>query len=194
MCRFEDIQNDLRDKLKKSRYEHTLRVVEKSIELAGLYNINKEKIKIAALLHDCAKGKEDTYKNLYSEEFNLLISKEEFKEFRNPFLEHCLLGAIVAKNKYKIKDVQILNAIIYHTTGRLNMNDFEKVLYLADKTEIGRNYNNVKKIREKSLLDLNSAIILSINNTILYLIKRNQEISINTILLRNSLLGGYVEG
>lgn len=70
------------------------------------------------------------------------------------------------------------------------MTEIEKVIYLADKTENGRDYPSVDKIREKSLINLNDAIILSINNNIKYLIENNQIISINTIKLRNELIGG----
>ncbi|MDL2310515.1 bis(5'-nucleosyl)-tetraphosphatase (symmetrical) YqeK [Peptostreptococcaceae bacterium OttesenSCG-928-C18] len=192
MCRFENIKADLKQHMKTSRYEHTLRVVEEASKLAKIYNLNEEKVKIAAILHDCAKGKESYFKELYKDEYNLLVSKNDFKEFKNPFLEHSILGAIVARNKYKVTDKEILDSIIYHTTGRVSMTDFEKVVYLADKTEMGRNYPGVEKIREMSLINLNNAIILNINNTIEYLIEKNQEISIKTVKLRNNLVGGYI--
>ena len=70
------------------------------------------------------------------------------------------------------------------------MSILEKIIYLADKTEIGRNYPEVENIRKISLTSLNNAIIVSINNNIKYLIDRNQEISVNSILLRNKLIGG----
>ena len=192
MYKFEDIKIDLQKNLKPSRYEHILRVIDKAVNLAEVYDIDKEKIKTAALLHDCAKGNEAYYKKVYNDDYNLFISKKEYKEFKNPFLEHCLLGAIVSINKYKITDKEIINSIIYHTTGRVGMSDFEKIIYLADKTESGRNYPNVEKIRKMSLIDLNNAIILSVNNTIGYLIDENQEISLKTIKLRNNLIGGYI--
>lgn len=190
MFSFEEIKEDLKNNLKQSRYEHTLRVVKKSEEIASHFEIDIYKCKLAALLHDCAKGKEEYYKNKYILEYSNLIEKKEFEEFKNPFLEHCLIGYLVAKNHYKIEDKEVLNAILWHTTGRPGMTEIEKIIYLADKTEDGRDYPSVDKIREKSLIDLNDAIILSINNNIKYLIEKNQIISVNTIKLRNELLGG----
>ncbi|QQK07162.1 bis(5'-nucleosyl)-tetraphosphatase (symmetrical) YqeK [Miniphocaeibacter halophilus] len=190
MFSFEEIKENLKRDLKKSRYEHTLRVVNKAEEIAGKYKLDINKCKLAALLHDCGKGKEEHYKNKYISEYNKLIKKDEYVEFKNPFLEHCIIGYLVAKNHYKVEDNDVLNAILWHTTGRLGMTEIEKVIYLADKTENGRDYPSVDKIREKSLINLNDAIILSINNNIKYLIENNQIISINTIKLRNELIGG----
>ncbi len=192
MWTIKDIRLDLQEKLKVPRYEHTLRVVDKAIELSKNYKVNEEKAKLASLLHDCAKGNEKYYKEIYKKEYDLSIKKEEFKSFKNPYLQHCILGAVVAREKYKVEDEEVLNSIIYHTTGRVNMNILEKIVYLADKTENGRVYENVEKIRKSSLTNLNNAIILSINNTVKYLIENNQEISVETVVLRNSLIGGYV--
>ncbi len=188
------IVKDLKENLKPSRYEHVLRVVKKAVELGEIYAVNIEKCRVAALLHDCAKGNEEKYKEEYFTFYNDLIKKEEYKEFLNPFLEHCLLGRIIAGEKYKVDDEDVLNSILYHTTGRVDMSIYEKIIYLADKTEMGRDYPEVDKIRKTSIKDLNSAIIISINNTIKYLIDKDQEISINSILLRNQLIGGIGEG
>ena len=194
MIEYNLISEDLKYMLKTSRYEHTLRVVKKAVELGSIYEVNVEKCRIAALLHDCAKGNEKHYKEKYLNIYNNLIKEEQYSEFTNPFLQHCLLGRIVAEEKYKVDDEDILNAILYHTTGRLNMTMYEKIIYLADKTEDGRDYPEVENIRKTSIMDLNSAIIISINNNIKYLIDRNQEISLNSILLRNQLIGGISEG
>lgn len=194
MIDYNIIDEDLKYMLKPSRYEHILRVVEKAVELGDIYRANIDKCKLAALLHDCAKGNEKHYKEKYSDIYNRLIEKKQYKEFSNPFLQHCLLGRIVAREKYEVEDEDILNAILYHTTGRVNMTIYEKIIYLADKTEDGRDYPEVDDIRKASIIDLNSAIIISINNNIKYLIDRNQEISVNSILLRNQLIGGISEG
>lgn len=190
MYNLEFILQELKSDLKESRYIHTLNVAKKAEELANIYDIDNIKATIAALLHDCAKGNEDLYIKEYLEIYDFLINKDEYKEFNNVFLRHCLIGRIVAEEKYGVVDEDILNSILYHTTGRVEMSILEKIIYLADKTEIGRNYPEVENIRKISLTSLNNAIIVSINNNIKYLIDRNQEISVNSILLRNKLIGG----
>lgn len=39
----------------EKRFKHTLGVVESATQLAKLYNVDVEKARLAALLHDCAK-------------------------------------------------------------------------------------------------------------------------------------------
>ena len=129
----------------------------------------------------------------YKKEFNALLSQSENRQYENPYLKHCLLGMIVAKEKYKVSDKEILNAIKEHTTGSLNMTDLAKVLYLADKTEDNRDYDGVEAIRKVSITDMDKAIVLSLNNTIKYLIEKNRTIAPESIELRNFLLGGIGE-
>ena len=70
------------------------------------------------------------------------------------------------------------------------MTDFEKVIYLADKTEDMRNYHGVDEIRELSKINLNKAIVKSLDDTIKYLIEGGREISITSVKVRNNLLKG----
>lgn len=57
----EQLLSDIGDK----RFKHSMRVMETSIELNKKYNIDEDKLKTAAILHDCAKYNEDKYYNLY---------------------------------------------------------------------------------------------------------------------------------
>lgn len=193
MTDIEKIKEDLKKMLKPSRYKHSIEVSKKALELGKIYNIDLNKCYTAAILHDCAKGNEIYYKNIYNEDYKELIVKKDLKEFENPFLQHCILGYIVAKNKYKVSDKEILNAILFHTTGRINMTELEKIIYISDKVEDSRLYPEVEKIRKESFFNINNAIILSINNNIEYLIEKKQMISVKSIELRNSLLGGISE-
>ena len=41
------------------------------------------------------------------------------------------------------QDVEIINAVRYHTSGRMNMTLLEKIIYLADYIEPGRQFPGV---------------------------------------------------
>ena len=73
----DEIKSYLKDNLKPSRYGHTLGVVKTAIELAEIYNEDKQKAEIAALCHDIAKNMsyEDMLKVI--EEENLKLSNDE---------------------------------------------------------------------------------------------------------------------
>jgi len=53
----------------------------------------------------------------------------------------------------------ILNAIKYHTVGRMNMTDLDKIIYLADMTEEGRSsYKGKDEIKRLAQYNLNRAM------------------------------------
>ena len=66
----------------------------------------------------------------------------------------------------EIKDEDILSAIRYHTTGRKNMSILEKIIYIADYIEPLRKFNGVEELRTLSVMDLDAAVIQSLENTI----------------------------
>lgn len=54
-----EIQKKLKKELRPRRYEHTLNVVDSALKLAEIYPCDPNKVKLAALLHDCAKNYSD---------------------------------------------------------------------------------------------------------------------------------------
>lgn len=186
------LKKELSSILSKKRYEHSIRVLETAIELAKIYNIDLEKVAIAAILHDFAKE--------FKRDELVSISKNFFKEETEDYLDnieilHSYAGTYIAKNKFNINDSDILNAIKYHTTGRKNMSLIEKIVYIADAIEPKRDYPHVKKIRELAFKNLDKAILVEVNNKIEYLVNENLVIHINSIemrnwLLKNKLIGG----
>ncbi|MDR7870261.1 MAG: bis(5'-nucleosyl)-tetraphosphatase (symmetrical) YqeK [Tissierellaceae bacterium] len=166
------------------RLNHTLRVVEEAEKLAITHNIDKDKAAIAALLHDCAKlwDKKKLLKMAY--DFDIILN-DVMKH--NHQLIHGPLGAKIAKNKYNIEDSDILNAIKYHTTGRKDMSQLEKLIYIADYIEPSRKFDGVDKVRQLAYEDLDKSILIAMDETIIYLVKYNRLISLDTIEARNQL-------
>ena len=48
---------------------------------------------------------------------------------------HAPVGAYIAEKEYSVTDSEILSAIRWHTIGKKNMSDFEKIIFIADKIE-----------------------------------------------------------
>ena len=118
--------------------------------------------------------------NIYG--VDLLIT-EEMK--RAPQIIHSHLGRVMAKNLYGIDDEDILNAISYHTTGRPNMSDLEKIIFLADYIEPMRNFDGVDVARKLAKKDLDSAMYFALNNTLKFLVEKDKYIVVETVLARN---------
>lgn len=181
----EKILNHILEDIGEHRFNHTLRVVEESRKLASHYSIDGDKAQIAALLHDCAK---------FSDKKNLLKMANDFDIILNEImienheLIHAPLGAKIAQFKYDISDEDILNSIKYHTTGRRNMSELEKIIYLADYIEPFRSFDGVEKVRELSYIDLDKGILTAMDQTIAFLIKNTRLISKDTIDARNQLI------
>lgn len=183
----EEILEYLKKNIKKKRYHHILRVADTAEKLAIVHDIPADKVYTAALLHDCAKGNEESllkdYKNIIVNEW---VSLEE--ELKEKSLIHGPLAGIIARDVFGIEEKDILNAVIYHTTGRENMTKLEKIVFLADKLEPKRDYPGVDKIRETAQIDLEKAVLLTIDNTVKYLIENQELIAVITVKTRNNIL------
>ena len=145
----------LKSELKAKRVIHTLGVEQTAVWLAYIYGENIEFASTAALLHDCAKFYEKEEQILLCEQFGIPLTEIERK---NPALIHGKLGKYMAKNRYLVKNEEILSAIRYHTTGHPAMTELEKIIYLADYIEPGRKMDckphSLKKVRQACFANL----------------------------------------
>ncbi len=179
------IEDYLKSNLKASRFNHILGVRDTAEKLAKLYNCNVHKARMAALIHDCAKNMkdEDIISIIKEKGFNL---REE--DLLAPYLLHGLAGAIIAEDTMDIKDKEILNAAIYHTTGKKDMSVLEKIIYLADYIEPSRDFEGVDALRQAAFKDLDEGILKAFDNTICYVVARGQYLHKDTVEARNYML------
>lgn len=182
---FDKIKDELIKSIGPNRYNHTLGVVETAIELSLKYNCDVEKAKIASLLHDCAKFADKLYLLKRAKELDIIL--DNIMSI-NTELIHGPLGAKLAEVEYGINDIEILDAIRYHTTGREQMTLLDKIIYIADYIEPGRSFQGVEEVRDLAALDIDKAISIAMDNTILFLVKSNKLIHPDTINARNFLL------
>lgn len=172
--KYAEIEPKLRKVLSHKRYEHTLGVSFTASALAMKYGYDIDKARLAGLLHDCAKYVKDEKLIQICRKNNIEISDVELK---SPYLLHGRVGAIFAQKKYMVEDNDVLNAIIYHTTGRPNMSILEKIIFIADYIEPQRNQiPGLEKIRKLAFEDMDLCIIEILKNTIDYLKNNNKDI------------------
>lgn len=146
--------------LTEERWRHTVRVATLAAEYsraAGVYEIDAI---TAAVLHDCAK-----YIPLNSEELKKFIPPKGVPET----VMHQYSGAYVAENVFGVKDEGILNAIRYHTSGRENMSNLEKLIFLADLLEEGRDFEGVEGLRAKLKDGLDCCLLAAYEHQLNYL-------------------------
>lgn len=160
----DEMKNILKNSIGEKRYVHSIGTMEEAVRLSILYGCDIEKSRIAGLLHDCGKSME-----------------------KNDNLTHAAKSAELARTIYHVDDEDILNAILYHTTGRENMTILEKIIYIADKTERGRKYDGVENLRKIVDISINDALIYSLERTIEYVEQKNQDLDIESIKTLNFL-------
>lgn len=161
----------IRKKLEKSldskRYEHTLGVAYTASALAMCNQADVEKALVAGLLHDCAKCLSNEKRIEICKKNHIPITDIEKK---NPFLLHAKAGKYLAQKQFHIEDEDILNAILYHTTGRPQMSMLEKIIYVADYIEPGRKHApNLPEVRKLAFRDIDAALLQILNDILKYL-------------------------
>ena len=184
----QEIENWLKDNIVEERYIHSLGVMEAAVELARMFNLDVEKARLAGLLHDAAK--------CFPNEKLLEIIKEHIPEVHecellNYKTLHAPVSAYLAKTKFNVTDVEILDAIRWHTLGRCGMSDFEKIIFLADKIEARTRdltFRNecMELLKENNGLD--KALFKCFEATIKSLVDRRLAICHITIDVYNELL------
>lgn len=153
--------------LKPSRRKHSLRVALLAARVGAKYKVSEHSIIQAAALHDAAK--------------NLDLSAPELSGFSleesvpAPVL-HQYTGAYLAEHSFGVTEEDVLNAIRFHTSGRPNMSNLEKILFLTDMLEPGRDFGGVEKLRKILLKDLNECMYKSLKQELRYLKKQGGEI------------------
>ena len=184
------INEDLKKELSDKRYNHSVGVMNKAMELAKIYEINVNKAKLVGLAHDIGKDLSKEEKIKYMEENNLEIDEIERK---NVGLLHAKIGADICKKRYGFtQDMQ--DAIKFHTTGNENMNDFAKLIFVADKIEDGRNYTNERKMkileemRKLAKEDLNRAVLYELDESIEFTLQKKELIHLDSIRTRNKII------
>ncbi|TCJ04240.1 bis(5'-nucleosyl)-tetraphosphatase (symmetrical) YqeK [Cytobacillus praedii] len=174
----------VKEQLTDHRYTHTLGVMETAIRLARKYGANEKKAELAAIFHDYAKFRP-------KEEMKQIIMDQKMDarllQF-NSELWHAPVGAFLVHKEAGIEEEEILDAIRFHTSGRVGMTLLEKIIYLADYIEPGRHFPGVEEVREIAEKSLNEALIKSISNTIFFLMKKGQLVFPATFHTYNDLI------
>ncbi len=167
------IKADLKEKLPKKRYEHTIGVAYTAAALAMCYGEDILKAELAGILHDVAKAKKS------------LELKDDMKGYIDPYTDgdyvvliadkapqilHAIYAPYLAKKDYRIEDKDILSAIRWHTTGKKDMTMLEKIVFVADYIEPNRkNLPDLDRIRILSFRDISEAVKVIAKSTIEYL-------------------------
>ncbi len=175
----------LQQTLDKERFEHSLRAEIVALSLAKKWRVSDSLASTAALLHDCARRWDRPQLLRQAKRMGIAVDPVSRLE---PKLLHAELGARLAKKEFGIGSAAVLNAIRRHTIGCEGMSKLDKIIYLADHIEEGRDFGGVKRVRRLAFRDLDKAIVASASNTIAYLLEKGLPIHAGTVATRNYYL------
>jgi nicotinate-nucleotide adenylyltransferase len=151
--RLSDLERQLWPVLSRKRLLHSLNVMNYAIHLARVHGLDPEPAALAGLLHDCAKC------HPLDEQIRLARLAGD-PTLLSPPLAHGPAGSLFAARRFGVTDAAILRAILCHTTGCAGMTPLDQILFLADKVEPARTYDNLAEIRRLAERDLDQAMLL----------------------------------
>ena len=97
-------------------------------------------------------------------------------ELRNTVLLNENAGVGLARDKFVVQDDDILNAILYHTTGRPDMSRLEKIIYIADYMEPSRKQaEDLPDVRRLAFQDLDLTLVRILKDTLFICGKREMK-------------------
>lgn len=150
-----DFKGDVNPRYLK-RFNHSKEVMKKALEICTHYGYDSSTLMyknalVASLLHDYCK----------------FTSLEEYRDclIRNNLsldllnlpdgIMHAYIGSYIIKETFPdLVNLEVFNAIKYHSTGKSNMTFLEKVIYVSDYAEdsrVGDGFKEVRKCLEESL-------------------------------------------
>ena len=179
----ENIQEELKEILSKERYKHSIGVMKKAEELAKQYGIDPNIAALTGLAHDIGKEMSNQEKIQYCQKNEIEIAEVEKY---NIGLLHAKIGADITK-KYGFT-IQMQQAILYHTTGHLDMDLLAKIVFVSDKIEENRAYEGVEELRKLAKQDIDECTFKILDTTIKKNIDKGVLIHPDGIFARNQLL------
>ena len=175
-------------RLPRGLAEHVERVVAEADRLAaGLKELDREQVELAAWGHDIARALSRRELLARARGFGLEVSPVEEE---SPILLHGPVGAEILRQEHGIDDPEVLAAARFHSTGRAGMSLLEKVIFVADKIEPGkvRAKPALARVRELADRDLDAAILEYLDQMLMVASEENWSLHPQAIAARNERL------
>jgi nicotinate-nucleotide adenylyltransferase len=129
------MEEAVRRELNLSRFLHSRNVAVMTADLCRIFGLDGKAGYLAGICHDIAKPLAGNEMIRLAEKDGTAVSKLERKK---PSLLHGRAGAVLLRDRYGIRNREILDAVMYHTVCGAGMGPLAKALYIADKIEVSR--------------------------------------------------------
>ncbi|MDO4443493.1 MAG: bis(5'-nucleosyl)-tetraphosphatase (symmetrical) YqeK [Slackia sp.] len=183
---FEEMRRRLEQRVKPSRYRHSMGVSQTAEQLARIYGVDCDAAAVAGLLHDWDKA-------LSFKELRRLAKKHKLapKSVRKqmPGVLHAVTAPRSLKRAFPGLSPEVLQAIARHTCGAVDMTDLDKVVFIADIIEPGRTFSDVAPLREAvGAVSLDELFFMTYGSTLVYLIEAGLPVHPDSLEVWNALV------
>ncbi|GAA2859835.1 bis(5'-nucleosyl)-tetraphosphatase (symmetrical) YqeK [Lactobacillus intestinalis] len=165
----------------KKRFEHCIGVSKTARKLAKLNGYDEDKAALAGFIHDYAK-------RVPVEEYRKVIKEQGFDSDLlnwNRAIWHGIVGTYFIKRDLKITDPEILQAVWRHTTADVEMTTLDKIVFVADFIEPGRDFPGVDEARKVAYNNLDDGVGYELAHTLEFLVKNRNKIYPRTLAAYN---------
>jgi nicotinate-nucleotide adenylyltransferase len=178
------IENEARANLNQARYIHSRHTALLAWDLCCRFrkdypSLDPELGYLVGIAHDLCKQLCDDEQIRLAKIYGGEISRIEKEK---PSLLHGKACAVMLKERFKVNDNEVLEAIAVHTEGHKDMGPLAKVLYIADKMEVSRvKVDPALRNRILSGDTLDRILILVLEQAVSSLRNRKLELSKDTV-------------
>lgn len=155
-----------------SRLRHIYSVRKTALDLGKIYKVDDQMLEIAALLHDATKI--DAMEKI--KKMALLWAGKDALNGVPKGCLHAYSAAYLAKTYFNINHQDLLDAILYHCSGKKAMSPLQQIIYVSDYIEDTRPFVD-DQLRTLARKNLDQATLTIINDTINYLQKNKRPLS-----------------
>jgi len=171
--------------LDEKRIRHVAGCEAEAVSLSKRWGVDTDSAREAAILHDITK------KLSRDEHLEILNANSESLgeiEQTNEKLMHAKTGALIAKSEFNVNG-DVMDAILWHTTGKAQMTPLEMIIYIADYIEPNRDYDEpwFGVLKRLAYENLGSAMRLGLEKSIEDLRQRGKTIHPDSLSAFNSI-------
>lgn len=163
------------------RFKHCIGVSKTAAKLAEINHYDVNKAALTGFIHDYAK-------QIPVPIYRQVIKQQGFDPDLlnyNRAIWHGIVGSWFIQRDLKIADSEIITAVKRHTTGDVTMTTLDKIVFVADFIEPGRDFPGVEAARQIAYADLDAGVGYELAHTLAFLIQQRAKIYPKTLLAYN---------
>jgi predicted HD superfamily hydrolase involved in NAD metabolism len=141
---YEDVVDVARGHYAPESFAHAVRVANTAAAMAATYGVDAEEARLAGLLHDWAR-------DIAGDELTCSAEARGFEvtdlDREVPYLLHARMGEALVRETFPSLPGAVARAVAAHTCGAEGMTDLDRLVYVADMIEPGRDFEGVDDLR-----------------------------------------------